>query len=322
MQSSSRNIIARIIALIWIGVLQFSEARGQMQDKYPFQFTLYTTQQGLSHNYTYKCLQDGYGFLWISTLKGLNRFDGNRFIQYLHVPGDTTSLAENDLPALAIDAGNRIWTGGKLGINILDQTTRKITRLIGKDWPADVRDMVYDGARACMWVAHRRGIACISATTRPAVQHAVAIALDQPPTSIRPLPNGWVLLHVTRRASWAYHPQRRQLRKLDNYNWLTSTLVTSGKEVWLSGWGTGIHQLADTGFQAAFSFFPQLENYGIVYSDVAEAPALTGDTVLWILGTNTGKMLYLRPSRRIIHRFEYRPKWQLGTDVELHNACY
>lgn len=315
-------MIVRVPVLLWLSVLLFSGAQGQLQSKYPFDFKLYSTQQGLSHNYTYRCRQDGYGFLWITTLKGLNRFDGNRFVQYLHVPGDSSSLAENDLPALAIDAENRIWTGGKLGINMLDQTTRKVTRLVGQDWPADVTDIMYDSAGACMWVAHRGGITSIRAVGRPVVQQSVSIALDQPPTSIRHLPNGWVLLHVTRRASWAYHPQRRQLRRLEQYQWLTNTLVTSKNQVWLCGWGTGIHQLADTGLQAALSFYPQLDNHGIVCSDVAEAPALTGDTVLWLLGTNTGKMLYHRASQRIIHRFEYKPEWQLGTGVELHNSCY
>ncbi|MCU0335390.1 MAG: hypothetical protein MUF62_10155, partial [Chitinophagaceae bacterium] len=198
------HIIVRLFMLPVCVLLSAFDGAGQVLSKYPFQFRLYTTQQGLSHNYTYKCLQDGYGFLWISTLKGLNRFDGHRFVQYLHVPSDTASLAENDLPALAIDADNRIWTGGKLGINILDQTTRKVTRLVGQHWPADVRSLVYDSTRACMWVAHRGGITSIGATGQPQVQHSVPIALDQPPTSIRPLPNGWVLLHVTRRASWAY----------------------------------------------------------------------------------------------------------------------
>ncbi|MCU0334854.1 MAG: histidine kinase, partial [Chitinophagaceae bacterium] len=70
------------------------------------------------------------------------------------------------------------------------------------------------------------------------------------------------------------------------------------------------------------SFYPQLDNHGIVCSDLAEAPALTGDSLLWILGTNTGKMLYDRRSKSIVHRFEYKPEWQLGTGVELHNSCF
>lgn len=306
------------VLCLWVPVW----IKAQLIDPFPFQFRLYTTQQGLSDNNTYRCLQDGYGFLWITTLNGLNRFDGNRFVQYRHLPGDTNSLAENDLPALAIDAENRIWTGGKMGINLLDQTTGKVTRLAGKQWPGEVAALAYDSSRKCIWVAHRNGMARLTANPAVKMDDNIVIPLNQPPNHIKPLPNGWILMHVTRRQSWAYHPEKKVLRKLAPYNWLTGTLVTADSRAWVCGWGTGIHQLHDTGFDARSSYYPELENYSVVISDIAEAPALTGDSVLWVIGTNTGKMLYHKQKKTIIHRFAYKPEWQVGTAVELHNSAY
>lgn len=294
----------------------------QLINPYPFQFSLYTTQQGLSHNYTYKCLQDGFGLLWITTLKGLNRFDGNRFEHWFHLPDDSNSLADNDLPALAIDGLNCIWTGGAHGISILNQNTGKVKRLSDKLWPANVIDMVYDSGRMCMWVLNRSGIAKIGTQENTKLLDTLSIAFDQTPNSISVLPTGWIIIHVNRRASWVYHPEKKELRKLDAYTWLTATHITASKDVWVCGWSTGLHQLKDTGFGPAFSFYPELENHGIVVSALAEAPALTGDSLIWLIATNTGKMLYHKQKKAIVHRFTYRPEWQTGTSVELHNSAF
>lgn len=54
-------------------------------------FVLYTKQQGLSDNAVTGVTQDSTGYLWISTSFGLNRFNGNNFIQF-HSTRDTCSL--------------------------------------------------------------------------------------------------------------------------------------------------------------------------------------------------------------------------------------
>ena len=43
---------------------------------------VYTTADGLSHDRVLRIVIDSRGFLWFCTLQGLNRFDGQRFIEY------------------------------------------------------------------------------------------------------------------------------------------------------------------------------------------------------------------------------------------------
>ena len=43
-------------------------------------FTRYTKLDGLSNNSVLAVTQDSVGYLWIGTAKGLNRFDGQSFI--------------------------------------------------------------------------------------------------------------------------------------------------------------------------------------------------------------------------------------------------
>lgn len=57
---------------------------------------LYTSERLTSS--MIKCVtQDKYGYIWIGTEYGLNKFDGYRFTHYLTDSKDTTSIASNDI---------------------------------------------------------------------------------------------------------------------------------------------------------------------------------------------------------------------------------
>jgi putative methionine-R-sulfoxide reductase with GAF domain len=59
-------------------------------------FSLFTTAQGLSHNDVSAICQDSTGYMWIATNRGLNRFNGNQFVQY-HSSDDSLSLPAEEL---------------------------------------------------------------------------------------------------------------------------------------------------------------------------------------------------------------------------------
>jgi len=78
------------IVLVLFLALSLSQLKGQSFDEKDFK--LYTTIDGLSNNDVGSVMQDLYGYMWIGTRKGLNRFDGNSF---LHFYSDSNS---NSLP--------------------------------------------------------------------------------------------------------------------------------------------------------------------------------------------------------------------------------
>jgi len=45
-------------------------------------FEQYSVNEGLSSNYVRCIFQDMRGFIWVGTKDGLNRFDGNSFVNY------------------------------------------------------------------------------------------------------------------------------------------------------------------------------------------------------------------------------------------------
>ncbi len=72
----------------------------------------YTTVDGLSDNYILCVYQDSYGYLWIGTAHGLNRFDGKRFVTY---------GLKNGLPSMLVDRiyedrNHRLWVGTRKGM--------------------------------------------------------------------------------------------------------------------------------------------------------------------------------------------------------------
>lgn len=60
-----------------------------------------SVKDGLSNNKVFCSLQDRQGFMWFGTASGLNRYDGYAFKVFEHIEGDTTSLSDNRIRAMA-----------------------------------------------------------------------------------------------------------------------------------------------------------------------------------------------------------------------------
>ena len=60
--------------------------------------------------------QDQYGYMWIATENGLNKFDGYRFTTYFHHKGDSTSLGSNIVCSLYQDGKGQLWVGTRTGL--------------------------------------------------------------------------------------------------------------------------------------------------------------------------------------------------------------
>lgn len=69
-----------------------------------------TAEEGLSQNYNWYVYHDSKGFVWISSISGLNRFDGVNMKQYYAVKGDTSSLmSEHIYSGFFEDNKQNIW---------------------------------------------------------------------------------------------------------------------------------------------------------------------------------------------------------------------
>jgi ligand-binding sensor domain-containing protein/signal transduction histidine kinase len=64
---------------------------------------------GLSNNKVNCILQDKKGFTWIGTDDGLNRYDGNNFIVFKNIPGQSSSVSGNTITDLHEDKEGVLW---------------------------------------------------------------------------------------------------------------------------------------------------------------------------------------------------------------------
>jgi len=78
----------------------------QSQDKSFFPFT---TNDGLSQNSVTSIAQDSFGFLWIATQDGLNKYDGTHFTSYNAYFNDITQEEFSRLGKIIMDDHNQLW---------------------------------------------------------------------------------------------------------------------------------------------------------------------------------------------------------------------
>ncbi len=77
-----------------------------------FSVKLYNVNDGLPSTETYSAMQDVYGYLWINSPAGLNRFDGRQFVNY----GLGDGLPSLDVLFIFNDSHKRLWVGTSAGM--------------------------------------------------------------------------------------------------------------------------------------------------------------------------------------------------------------
>jgi len=102
-----------ILILFFISPKVFTQ-QGQIQ------FSRLDLTNGLSHNQVNKIFQDSKGFIWIGTLSGLNRFDGQQFKVFKHDPRDDKSISGDFIANIFELPGNKLYLEIANGANIYD----------------------------------------------------------------------------------------------------------------------------------------------------------------------------------------------------------
>ncbi|MGE4290086.1 MAG: two-component regulator propeller domain-containing protein, partial [Salinivirgaceae bacterium] len=120
-----------ILALFFYALITLdaqNTSNASYSNDYYTQFTNYTRNHGLSSNKILDIVQDDFGFIWIATNMGLNRFDGYRFIPFFNKKNDSLSISDNYITSLCVDGNNNLWVGTKNGLNRYDREKEHFVR--------------------------------------------------------------------------------------------------------------------------------------------------------------------------------------------------
>ncbi|MBC7903211.1 MAG: histidine kinase [Gemmatimonadaceae bacterium] len=97
-------MLIRKISQLLLLLLPFA---GSSQSRYNF-FTI-GVEQGLSAANVWSINQDKYGFIWIATTNGVNRYDGHSIKQYFHEDANQFSIPGNTVYWIFRDSDGDLW---------------------------------------------------------------------------------------------------------------------------------------------------------------------------------------------------------------------
>ncbi|MFZ4057835.1 MAG: triple tyrosine motif-containing protein [Ferruginibacter sp.] len=294
-----------------------------------YKFITYTTNQGLVHNFTKKCVQDSKGFLWIITQHGLSRFDGLTFKNFENIPSDSTSLPVNDLMDIAIDAQDNIWLAYSRGICVYDQSKRKfqIIDSAGKKIPSYT--LCFDAKRNCIWSANYTQYVAIDCKTRIPVFNAI-----QRPQLLKYGFGKMMLDHQDR--LWipyerkGYHTIQLQTKSsyyFDEDIWPMSFYKTAKGEIYLATWQSGFRKIDANTIPHQHivynnNFLSSRDPYGEIFHGIAAAPEISGDSILWVTTESNGILLFNKNSQQFTRNIYTDNNDKNATPTDFYQSPY
>ncbi len=146
--------------LIYIAcVLHSPEAESSTKN---IRFQRVNIDDGLSQKTVNAIFQDSYGYIWIGTQEGLNRYDGNNFKVYQPIYNDPLTISSGWVSSITEDNDGNLWVGTKVGVNVLDRKQNDFTRYTANNDVNSINDkvvrVVHKAKNGTMWVATRKGL--------------------------------------------------------------------------------------------------------------------------------------------------------------------
>ena len=151
-------------AILGLFLLVIENAFSAYPDMYNVRFHSLTTQNGLSRALVKSMETDDFGFLWVATENGLNRYDGYQFEVFRNIADDSTSLPDNDVISLCNVPEKGLFVGMKSGR--LSRYNPFFDRFENIHFPDSVGDYFQDAepddmlvdAQKVLWIATTNGL--------------------------------------------------------------------------------------------------------------------------------------------------------------------
>ena len=120
-----------------------------------YNFRHLTNNEGLSDGMIQSFVQDKFGFIWIGTRYGLNRFDGINIKSWFYDPHDDHSLMNSYVYSLYRDSKGNLWVGTKSGLCRYDYSNNQFIRYTSS--PVTITDILED-KKGRIWLGSQNGL--------------------------------------------------------------------------------------------------------------------------------------------------------------------
>jgi ligand-binding sensor domain-containing protein/GGDEF domain-containing protein len=114
-----------------------------------------STEHGLSQRTVETIYQDKYGFLWIGTQEGLNRYDGRKLDVFRHINNDSSSLSHDYIRDVIEDRGGNLWVATGGGLNRFVRKSESFEKLKFTDTKGNTirrLNSLYIDSSEIMWI--------------------------------------------------------------------------------------------------------------------------------------------------------------------------
>ena len=205
-------------------------------------------QQGLSSNEVFSLTFDAFGYLWIGTEFGLNRYDGNDFKSFNSSTKNTKSIAQNFVRSLAIDNEDNIWIGTDGGLNTYSLKYQSIKQFDFKlknseKLKANKARSLFVDKQGIVWIGSYAGLTRFDPHLNTQETYSIGIVraisqLDNDRFLIGTLGNGLYEFNSTSKSYIKLNSSIVNIKELTVINFFRDN-----SKFYISTWGNGILEL-------------------------------------------------------------------------------
>jgi signal transduction histidine kinase/ligand-binding sensor domain-containing protein/CheY-like chemotaxis protein/HPt (histidine-containing phosphotransfer) domain-containing protein len=277
-------------------------------------------RRGNGNRHIRAIIPDGRQGLWIATADGLQLFDMDKgtFRVWHNVPGQPSSLADDQVNALALGADGRLWVGTNAGLDSLDPGAPGFAHhaLPGAGQKANQISALLVGPDQALWIGSMAGLEVWPAGAVPGQRRRLGEAAGLRPGTVTTLyqdPQANLWLGSMTDGLYLWQPQARRFvnyRHLpgDSHsvadNHISALYRDRVGTFWAGTWYAGVSRvdMASGGFARIVR---QPDNPSTLADNKVRALLDAGNGKLWA-GTNNG-LDYLDPETGLAHHFRHDP---------------
>jgi serine phosphatase RsbU (regulator of sigma subunit)/ligand-binding sensor domain-containing protein len=239
-----KNIKYLFIDLLLVTNILLAQNQGYMET--------ISIPDGLSSPNVTNVYQDRFGYIWITTEDGLNRYDGSKIKVFRNDPDDPTTLSNNSIYSVVEDKKGFLWIGGSSIVSRFDYATEKfqdyqLEFTIATNEKFNRIISIFADSKGRIWAGSSGGY-CFKYDIESQTFKSVSTEeQDLNSTSeiwkVMELKNGKILIADFKRGIYQYDESSHIFSKFflgDNYSPFGIENIQEDKDglIWFSGWNT------------------------------------------------------------------------------------